>query len=546
MIEKSASGDPLLAGAEKMQITVPPSSQRRMVSTLAVIGLTATTIFASARRSVLAGTIILSPESDIQSVVDANPPGTSFVIRPGIYRGNAVRPKDGDRFVGEHGAIMDGAKVLRGWSEVSVQGTQYWAVGAGIPLPPFHCGAAYGCCVPGYSRCVYPQDLYVDNADYRHVTSLAGLVSPKTWYYDLDGADGGIANNIYLGAGDAPNSHTVELGEKTFAFRGTASDITIKNLIIEKYASPIQSSAIQSEGPHWSIEDNEIRLNHGGGISALRGGDYIRVFHNRVHHNGQFGIGGPGSWGLWDSNLVAYNNIDGVNPGFEAGGSKFVGRDIIITNNIVHDNYGTGLWTDSGGIHDTYDHNTVYNNFGGGIRYEISRYGVIKDNTVYGNTKMPQIAYAGSDHGRIIGNRVIDNGQGAIIVTNLEGTRPRSRQPVYKVVDTQVTGNSVETKCYPHIAAAGLIDYAEPPDPSIFADPSNFFDQNTYRVVHSASVWGAHPAVGCWAWGERSWEMTGRGPNLIEWSAWQSERQEMHGSVIFGSDPTAGTIFGTH
>src|SRR5208282_3052610 len=94
-------------------------------------------------------------------------------------------------------------------------------------------------------------------------------------------------------------------------------------------------------------------------------------------------------------------------PDFEAGGTKFTGSHIIISNNIVHDNQGVGLWTDVHGDYMTYDHNTSYNNYAG-IRYEVSEHGTITNNTVYGNggSGEDQITYLGSDYGVISGNVV--------------------------------------------------------------------------------------------------------------------------------------------
>ncbi|MBV8357004.1 MAG: right-handed parallel beta-helix repeat-containing protein [Deltaproteobacteria bacterium] len=506
----------------------PCAAHRRLVITFAATVLTMMSTFSVQCSSPLAAIVTLSPEDSIQNSVNANPPGTTFLLRPGIYRDNSVVSlKDGDSFIGRPGAIMNGAKLLTGWSKVSIHGVDYWTTAGGTPRPLVTPGCGSKCCLAGYPGCTYVQDLYVDNIDYRHVTTLADTASRTTWYYDFGGTDGGIRNNIYLAADDDPNFHRVELGDSAYAFRGTASNITISNLIIEKYAAPISSAAVQVEGPHWLIQHNEVRLNHGTGITAKRGGNKVRVLGNRLHHNGQFGMGGPANDGLWDSNYVAYNNIDGVNPDFGAGGSKFAGNNITISNNIVHGNYGPGLWTDDGGTYDRYEHNISYNNFAGGIRYEISRYGVITNNTVYGNTKNAQIVYTGSDHGRISGNRVIDNGSGAIVVVNIVGTRPRSSEPIYKVIDTQVTSNMIETSCNPNEVAVGLIDHAQPPQPTIFSDTTNLFDRNIYRFSNSFQFTSGRPARRCWAWGE-----TGPVQKPISWSAWQGSRQDPNGAVI--------------
>jgi hypothetical protein len=44
----------------------------------------------------------------IQAAVNANPPGTTFIIAKGVHVGQSVKPKSGNTFVGEAGAVMDG------------------------------------------------------------------------------------------------------------------------------------------------------------------------------------------------------------------------------------------------------------------------------------------------------------------------------------------------------------------------------------------------------------------------------------------------------
>jgi hypothetical protein len=476
--------------------------------------------------SAMAATVTLSPGNNIQSAVSNNPAGTTFVLQPGTYRGSSVTSlKNGDSLIGDDGAIMDGAKLLTGWTRVSIKGGYYWTTAGGTPLTTSSCnggttltGSAVSCCLADYPGCQFVQDLYVNDVEYQHITSLVDVVAGTSWYYDFDGGDGGIRNNVYLAAGDNPHSDTVELGDTAQAFASTASNITIQNLIIEKYASAIDSGTVEADGPSWLIQDNEVRLNHGVGISAKSGGNNVQVLSNNVHNNGQMGVGGPGNGGLWDSNTIAYNNADGVNTDFCAGGSKFTGNNVTISNNIAHDNYGPGLWTDDGGTHNYYDHNTSYNNYKGGIRYETARYGTITNNTVYGNTNNAQIVYTGSDHGRISGNTVIDNGHGGIAVVNTVGSRAGT---VYQVTDTQVSGNTMWTSSKGYDVVAGLVDHAQPAQPGIFSDPTNFFDYNIYQFPGAVRT--------SWLWGE-----VANVYQPISWNAWQASSQDPHGVVIVG------------
>ena len=77
-----------------------------------------------------------------------------------------------------------------------------------------------------------------------------------------------------------------------FAFAGKNSDnVTIRGLVIEKYATPLQEGVIVRGGSGsdgWLVEDNEIRYNDGIGLKSSTG---WRVVGNHIHHNQQYGLG---------------------------------------------------------------------------------------------------------------------------------------------------------------------------------------------------------------------------------------------------------------
>ena len=64
---------------------------------------------ATATLRVTAGpVVVLQPGQSIQAAVDANPAGTTFTLRAGVYHGQSIVPKDGDRFHGDSGAVLTG------------------------------------------------------------------------------------------------------------------------------------------------------------------------------------------------------------------------------------------------------------------------------------------------------------------------------------------------------------------------------------------------------------------------------------------------------
>ena len=215
---------------------------------------------------------VIHPGHDIQAAVDAHPPGTAFLLKPGLYRNQAISPKKNNTFTGE-GAVLSGARQLTNFAREG----PHW-------IATVEAGAApHGECEPAYPRCRFPEQLFIDEQLLRHVASRSE-VRAGAWFFDYD------TSRIYLA--DDPANRRVEISVTPTAFAPTGDGVTVKSLVVEKYANPAQQGAINAAGRvGWSIVDNEVRWNHGLGIGV---GSGARVVGNRVHHNGQLGIGGGG------------------------------------------------------------------------------------------------------------------------------------------------------------------------------------------------------------------------------------------------------------
>ena len=308
----------------------------------------------------------IAPGEDIQARVDAAAPGTRFVLRPGVHRLQHVRPKDGMGFAGEPGAVLSGARLLTGFARSGGA----WAVDGQTQQ-----GAAAGVCEDGGQACRFPEDLFIDDVPQKRVASAA-QVGPGTWYFDY------AADRVLLGSD--PTGRRVEIGALPHAFSGSATGVTIRGIVIEKYATPAQQGALQGNATTgWTVEDVEIRLNHGIG---LRTGNGMRVLRSRIHHNGQMGLGGSGRDVLVEGNEIHHNNTLGFDPAWEAGGSKFVRTDgLVLRGNFSHHNQGHGLWTDIDNVNTLYEANRVEDNTRSGIFHEISYRAVIRGNVARRN-----------------------------------------------------------------------------------------------------------------------------------------------------------------
>jgi len=447
----------------------PGGKGRRFASGLqAVLALLSCSTLFSARPG--SAPVVVGPNQRIQDLVERSPEGTSFLIQAGVHRLESVVPKNRDSFVGEPRAILNGAVVIKAFERRG----DYWTAPCSNPKVD-----GPGKCQPQYPACTLPEDLFVDDEPLRRAANLADL-EPHTWYLDYD------AGKLYLS--DDPSAHTVELGVTPHAFYGSATAVTIRGLVIEKYANPAQSGAIQAfrdpgpSGQNWIVEGNEIRLNHGAGIRVGRG---THVVENRIHHNGQIGVEGSGANILVEENEIAYNNYAGYDYGWEAGGAKFTfAQRLAVRNNHVHHNQGPGLWTDNDNDSVLYELNRTEANLVAGILHEISFTAIIRDNVVENDGFNPRgaalwwgagIYISSSSHVEVYRNTLRNCMNGIVAVQAQRGSSRSTGRP-YLVQHIDVHDNVVVQSSG---TAAGIVKHAQFDD-AVFKSWGNRFRGNRY------------------------------------------------------------------
>jgi parallel beta-helix repeat protein len=432
--------------------------------------------------------VSIYPTQNIQSVVDAMPEGTAFSIMPGLYRQASIRPKRGDSFAGQPGAILSGARRL---TTFSPSGNAWVAIGQTEE------GPVNGVCKPGTERCGYPEELFLDGRRLLHVGSI-GAVGPESWFFDRE------LNRVYVG--NDPSGRIVELSVTPAAFLPTADGVTVSDLAIEKYASPSQEGAI-SAGPvsGWNILRNDVRLNHGLGI---RVGSGARIVGNKIRENGQLGIGGGGDDVLVDGNEIAFNNTAQFDPRWEAGGAKFTGSlGMQIRNNYVHDNDGPGLWGDIDNRNMLFENNTCEDNEWAGIYYEVSYGATIRGNVVRRNGRGfsdwiwgAGILVSASSDVEVTGNLVEDNFDG---IGGVQQARGAGQYGQYELKNFWVHDNVVTMT---HGWTGIVQDIG---DRSYFTSHGNRFEGNSYYFTPANLVF-------TWMDGERSdaeWRRYGQDVN---------------------------------
>jgi parallel beta-helix repeat protein len=408
-------------------------------------------------------------------------------------------PKSGDSFVAAPGALIKGSKLLTSWAS---SGSTWKATGQTQQL------ALVGSCSPsGYAGCKYAEAVYYDGLPLWRVMTLAE-VGPGKFFFDY------AADTIAIG--DNPSGHTVEAAVAPSAFEGTSSiaNVTIRGFVIEQFANAAQHGAIHAnKGGGWVVADNEVRYNHGAGIStnsnSVARGNY-------VHHNGQMGMhSSGGTTMLVEDNEIAFNNIAGFSYGWEAGGAKWVKTDgLVVRGNYSHDNKGPGLWTDIDNIRTTIEGNRVEDNHDNGIFHEISYDAVIRNNVVRRNGFKRAYewlngagifisASGGSGDGEIevYGNIVADNLNGIALQQQDRGDGDYGPHLVRNV---RVHDNEIRMK----VGASGAVEDVGG-DAMFGADI--VFARNDYRVGDA-----------------RAWRWDGRD---LDWKAWQAYGLDEGGSA---------------
>ncbi len=394
-----------------------------------------------------AGVIEVTPQDDVAAIVAGADEGAYIRFLAGEYRGVVIEPKDGMTFVADPGVTLLGSKPIDGFV---AEGSGWVAEAAVTPRTDPVQGEEWGYCDDDRPACVFPEDLFLDEAALIRVIT-EGEVGPGRWFFDT--AEGRIV------MGDDPSGHRIELSHAPYAFHGQADGITIAGFRIERYATPGRQGAINPRvgridgaGIDWSVADNVIRWSHGWGVKLEDG---MSVTGNRLESNGQGGIGGVAENVVVSGNRVTGNCTAGYRCfGWEGGGMKLHVDDAMVTGNLVDGNLGHGIHTDMGCERVLIDSNFVVDNLGAGIHHEISGEAIISGNVVTGNGFAPSrpaepgILVLSSSDTEVVDNVVDGNALGIVL-------RQDDRVTDGILRDVGVYRNSVRTDAGPAMVLGG-------------------------------------------------------------------------------------------
>ena len=262
------------------------------------------------------------PGQSIQLLVNMYPGGTTFCLRTGVHRlTSSIRPKTGNTFVGEYGAILDGT----GWTTSDPNAAAFMALNVDV------------------------DSVTVRNLAIRHMPQHGITV----WYQDSNNWT--IENN--------------EIDHNKFGLEFSANTTLRNNYIHHNVSRTPKSSNPAERGGGYIcqhcdsslIENNEIAYN--GTEQKIAGQSAGVTFRdNFVHHNLGDGIWydtNPNAGALIEGNRVEDNGRDGIS--FEAS----IGATI--RNNTVRRNANAAVFISMSQNAQIYN-NSLEANFGG-IQY---------------------------------------------------------------------------------------------------------------------------------------------------------------------------------
>ena len=289
---------------------------------------------ASGLATSLAPAVTISTTANAQSVVDANPAGTTFSIAPGTHANWSVDPKADDTFVGQAGAILNG------------EGKTAQAFNAG--------GGTNDVTIEGASM---TSRMLVENFTDNGINNgnLEATVNPGL----SRSTSGWVIENL-------------EVADNTVVGIGLGSD---KELVKDNYVHDNGQLGMGGSGTGILVEDNVV--SHNG--YHLVSGQGVESGGIKVESQSTYGaVSEANASALVESNIIT-DNASG--PGFHtdcgSDGVWFVG-------NLVSGNQQIGVHFETSN-YQTVEDNSISGNVGPGIEVSASWYVTATGNTITSN-----------------------------------------------------------------------------------------------------------------------------------------------------------------
>ncbi len=377
--------------------------------------------------SVPAGAIFVAPDGkdsntgksydsplSVNKAIASAPSGATIVFKGGVYRNvdTGISKKLTLQAYPREKPLLKGSIEVTGWAaEGNIWRKDGWMYSFTPNMDSENID-------PNYPMAGYRDMVYVNGVSLKQVASKAEVTS-GTFYLD--------SANRQLYIGDNPTAKVVEATALLSSLRmsknasSDPSNTIIRGLGFAHYAD----RAITVGAPNITFENNTFVWNGQNGVWLFGGSDHI-LRGNIFSYNGRNGVsGGNMDRILVEENTFSYNNVERFNTKWDAAGIKIARTDgLIFRNNIVENNFSTGMWMDISSSNATVVNNTVRHNEELGIFFELSHKAIIAGNVAHHNNV--GIIIADSSNARVYNNTLSLNNQQILVKdsirenTNLE------------------------------------------------------------------------------------------------------------------------------
>lgn len=322
---------------------------------------------------------VVNPGGSIQSALTSAGAGGTVLVNNGTYAlTSTLTLLDNQTLWLDDGVVVDGGVTLTGWTS---DGAGHWYASGFLPAAYSDAGQCEVISGAEANACQKREDVFRDAAPLKQYMVLADLV---TGGYFADYS----ANRVYVA--DDPTGHAMLMSKTQYAINSTAAGVTLRGGTFQHFATPSQNGAVTVSGDNWTIRKTVFQWNHAIGL-RLNTVDSTYVTGVVCKYNQQLGMGHYKSTNsliedcefAYNNNLKTYFQAD-----WEAGGFKATySSNCKIRRCHSHHNQGVGMWWDI----DNYlwtiggalgDGNLIEDNFGDGIRWEISFQCDISYNTI--------------------------------------------------------------------------------------------------------------------------------------------------------------------
>jgi parallel beta-helix repeat protein len=283
----------------------------------------------------------VTPRSGIRAAIESHPPDTTFCLFAGTYRPTAsLRPKEGQRFIGEAGAVLDGRDTVKeGFDGGTGQTTVDLVTVRGLTIKNFNVGIRAG----------HGWRIIDNNLGYNLYNGVRlthrNVLRNNYIHHNVYGGVFGAGHNILVEGNELAFNHAEDIGPNTCKGKFVkTTHLIVRDNYAHGQLCPVLWADLNSYHP--VFEGNVVVDNFGPGIDCEI--SYKCIIRNNIVRNNPRGIlvsatpdaevygNTVSNNSMVDINIVQQGDDDGIRSDYPSRYGPHLTK-----NNYVHDNYVT-------------------------------------------------------------------------------------------------------------------------------------------------------------------------------------------------------------